>query len=43
MNYPHIVNSGEQIYPVTSKEHLKGWRGDSFLIMHQENQLILTI
>ncbi|SDN08732.1 GHH signature containing HNH/Endo VII superfamily nuclease toxin [Fictibacillus solisalsi] len=30
MNYPHISNKGELIYPVTGKEHLKGWHGGSY-------------
>ncbi|WP_410610304.1 T7SS effector LXG polymorphic toxin [Bacillus sp. SIMBA_154] len=30
MNYPHICNRGELIYPVTSREHLKGWHGGSY-------------
>ncbi|WHY79964.1 hypothetical protein QNH20_12820 [Neobacillus sp. WH10] len=30
MNYPHICNIGELIYPVTSREHLKGWHGGSY-------------
>lgn len=30
MNYPHISNRGELIYPVTSREHLKGWHGGSY-------------
>ncbi|TXC85784.1 hypothetical protein FS935_19180, partial [Metabacillus litoralis] len=30
MNYPHISNRGEIIFPVTSKEHLKGWHGGSY-------------
>ncbi|UYO36035.1 T7SS effector LXG polymorphic toxin [Bacillus zhangzhouensis] len=30
MNYPHISNRGELIYPVTGREHLKGWHGGSY-------------
>ncbi|HFK1744456.1 TPA: hypothetical protein ACGX4N_001161 [Bacillus cereus] len=30
MNYPHICNRGELIYPVTGREHLKGWHGGSY-------------
>ncbi|MDT3496459.1 hypothetical protein NLU03_19110 [Bacillus toyonensis] len=30
MNYPHICNRGELIYPVTSREHLRGWHGGSY-------------
>lgn len=30
MNYPHISNRGELIYPVTSREHLRGWHGGSY-------------
>ncbi|SNT17308.1 Predicted ribonuclease, toxin component of the YeeF-YezG toxin-antitoxin module [Bacillus sp. OK838] len=30
MNYPHISNRGALIYPVTSREHLKGWHGGSY-------------
>ncbi|APT48511.1 transposase [Bacillus safensis] len=30
MNYPHISNRGEIIYPVTGREHLKGWHGGSY-------------
>ncbi|WP_337249641.1 hypothetical protein [Virgibacillus halodenitrificans] len=29
-NYPHIGNRGELIYPVTEKEHLKGWHGGNY-------------
>ena len=34
MNYPHICNRGELIYPVTGREHLKGWHGGSYSKMH---------
>ncbi|MFJ7163513.1 hypothetical protein ACIQT5_17000 [Bacillus safensis] len=30
MNYPHISNRGELIYPVTGREHLKGLHGGSY-------------
>ncbi|GAA0306154.1 hypothetical protein GCM10008924_24680 [Gracilibacillus halotolerans] len=30
MNYPHISNRGELIYPVTSRERLKGWHDGSY-------------
>lgn len=30
MNYPHVSNRGELIYPVTTREHLKGWHGGNY-------------
>ena len=28
--YPHLSNSGNVIYPVTHREHLKGWHGGNY-------------
>jgi hypothetical protein len=30
MNYPHVSNRGELIYPVTPNEHLYGWHGGNY-------------
>ena len=30
MNYPHLCNKGKLIYPVTNREHLKGWHGGNY-------------